>query len=61
MVEVADYSLGGFRKVHEEKACTTVAKQWRIPGIKNLPETPTIDVNYNKKASRETRDQQYPL
>ena len=44
MVEVADYYLGGFRKVHEEKACKSVAKQWRIPGIKNLPETPVCQL-----------------
>ena len=50
MVEVADYSLGGFRKVHEEKACTTVAKQWRIPGIKNLPETPVMSTTIKKQA-----------
>ena len=53
MVEVADYSLGGFRKVHEEKACTSVAKQWRIPGIKNFPETPVTSTTIKKQAEKQ--------
>ena len=53
LLEVADYSLGGFRKVHEEKACTSVAKQWRIPGIKNLPKTPVMSTTIKKQAEKQ--------
>ena len=53
LLEVADYSLGGFREFHAEKACTSVAKPWRIPGIKNLPETPVMSTTTKKQAEKQ--------
>ena len=31
LLELADYSLGGLKKVPEEKTCTSVTRQWGIP------------------------------
>ena len=35
LLELADYSLRGLKKIPEEKACTNVARQWGIPGNKD--------------------------
>ena len=35
LLELADYSLRGLKKVPEEKACTSVARQWGIPSNKS--------------------------
>ena len=53
LLELADYSLRGLKKVPEEKACTSVARQWGIPGNKDLPIAP---VNYHQKASRNNKE-----
>ena len=39
---VADYSLRRLKKVPEEKACTSVARQWGIPGNKDLQRAPVM-------------------
>ena len=55
LFELADYSLRGKKRVPEEKPCTSKARQLGIT------KSCISDVNYHKKASRETRNQQYPL
>ena len=42
LLELADCSLRGLKKIPEEKACRSVARQWGIPGNKNLPKVPVM-------------------
>ena len=50
LLELADYSLRGLKKVPEEKACTSVARQWGIPGNKDLPKAPVMSTTIKKQA-----------
>ena len=52
LLELADYSLGGLKKVPEEKTCTSVARQWRTPG-KNLPKAPVMSTTIKKQAVKQ--------
>ena len=36
LLELADYSKRGSKQVPEEKVCASVARQWGIPGNKDL-------------------------
>ena len=48
LLQFADYSLRGFKNVAEEKACTSVARQWGVPGIKDLPKAPLMSSTIKK-------------
>ena len=52
LLELADYSLRGLKKVPEEKACTSVARQWGIPGNKDLPKAPVMSTTIKKQAEK---------
>ena len=53
LLERADYSLRGLKKVPEEKVCTSVAKQWRIPGSKDLPKAPVMSTTVKEQADKQ--------
>ena len=53
LLELADYSLRGLKKVPEEKACTSVARQWGIPGNKDLPKAPVMSTTIKKQADKQ--------
>ena len=53
LLELADYSLRGLKKVPEEKVCTSVAKQWRIPGSKDLPKAPVMSTTVKEQADKQ--------
>ena len=53
LLELADYSLRGLKKVPEEKACTVVARQWGIPGNKDLPKAPVMSTTIKKQADKQ--------
>ena len=49
LLEIADYSLrDSEEKVPEEKACTSVPRQWGIPGNNNLPKAPVMSTTIKK-------------
>ena len=52
LLELADYSLGGLKKVPEEKTCTNVTRQWGIPS-KNLPKVPVMSTTIKKQAVKQ--------
>ena len=53
LLELADYSLRGLKKVPEEKACTSVARQWGIPGNKDLPKAPVMSTTTKRQADKQ--------
>ena len=53
LLELVDYSLRGLKKIPEEKVCTSVAKQWRIPGSKDLPKTPVMSTTVKEQADKQ--------
>ena len=53
LLELADYSLRGLKKVPEEKACTSVARQWGIPGNKDLLKAPVMSTTIKKQAEKQ--------
>ena len=53
LLEIADYSLRGLKKVSEEKVCISVAKQWRIPGSKDLPKAPVMSTTVKEQADKQ--------
>ena len=53
LLELADYSLRGLKKVPEEKACTSVARQWGIPGNKDLPKAPVMSTTIKKQSDKQ--------
>ena len=43
LLELADYSIKGFKAVPTEVTCTSTARQWGIPGDKELPKAPVMN------------------
>ena len=53
LLELADYSQRGSKKVPEEKVCTSVARQWGIPGNKDLTKAPVMSTTIKKQAEKQ--------
>ena len=53
LLELADYSLRGLKEVPEEKACTSVTRQWEIHGNKDFPKAPVISTTIKKQADKQ--------
>ena len=53
LLELAGYSLRGLKKIPEEKACTSVARQWGIPGNKDLLKAPVMSTTIKKQAEKQ--------
>ena len=53
LLELADYSLRELKKIPEEKACANVARQWGIPGNKDLPKAPVMSTTIKKQAEKQ--------
>ena len=53
LLELADYSLRGLKKIPEEKTCTSVARQWGIPSNKDLPKSPVMLTTIKKQAEKQ--------
>ena len=53
LLDLADYSLRGLKKVPQEKTCTSVARQWGIPGNKDLPKPPVMSNTTKKEAEKQ--------
>ena len=54
LLELADYILwGDSKKVLEEKACTSIARQWGIPDNKDLPKALVMSPTIKKQAEKQ--------
>ena len=53
LLELADYSLRGFKKVPEQKSCTNVARQWEITSNKDFSKAPVIETTIKKQADKQ--------
>ena len=53
LLELADYSLRGLKKVPEQKACTSVARQWEITSNKDFSKAPVIETTIKKQADKQ--------
>jgi len=52
LIELAEYSLKGFKVVPKEVACTSTARQWGIPGEKDLPRAPIMSTTIKKQINK---------
>ena len=53
LYELDDYSLRGFKKVREEKACSSVARQWGISGNRDLLKSPVMSTTIKKQEEKQ--------
>ena len=53
LLELADYSLRGLKKVPEQKACTSIARQWEITSNKDFSKAPVIETTIKKQADKQ--------
>ena len=53
LLEFADYSLRGLKKVPEQKACTSVARQWEITSNKDFSKAPVIETTIKKQEDKQ--------
>ena len=42
LIQLAKYSLSGIEKIPDEVACASTARQWGVPGNKEVPKAPLI-------------------
>ena len=52
LLQLADYSLRGLKKVPVEKAYTSVARQWGIPNNNDLPKAPVMSTTIKMQADK---------
>ena len=53
LLELADYSVRGLKKVLEEKACPSVARQCGILGNKDLQKAPVMSTTIKRQAEKQ--------
>ena len=53
LLELGEYSLRALKKVPEEKACTSVARQSGTPINKDLPKAPVLPITIKKQAEKQ--------
>ena len=52
LIQLAEYSLSGIERIPDEIACTSSARQWGIPGNKEVRKGPVMTTAVRKEVSK---------
>ena len=52
LLKIASFSLQGTSEIPHEVACTSVARQWGVPGDKQFPKAPVMSTTIRKQPNK---------